>query len=50
LLTFAFDGFKSLLQNFGRIWIGSKFGNFGLGIGIFKHKKVSTANFFCVFE
>jgi hypothetical protein len=30
MITFAFE---SLLQNFGLIWTGSKFGNFGLGDG-----------------
>jgi hypothetical protein len=35
LLTFAYasNNFDSLLQNFGLIQKGSKFGNFGLGNG-----------------
>jgi hypothetical protein len=32
-LTVAFNYFKSLLQNFGLVWTGSKFGNLGLGNG-----------------
>jgi hypothetical protein len=32
-LTFAFDDFKSLLQNFSLLWTGSKLGNFRLGNG-----------------
>jgi hypothetical protein len=33
LLTFTFGAFESLPQNFGLIWTGSKFQNFGLGEG-----------------
>ncbi len=32
-LTFTFDDFKSLPQNFGLFPTGSKFANFGLGNG-----------------
>jgi len=31
--AFAFGAFESWLQNFGLVWIHSKFDNFGLGNG-----------------
>ncbi len=31
--TFAFDDFKSLVQNFSFTWTGSKLGNFGFDNG-----------------
>jgi hypothetical protein len=42
IITFAFDDFKSLPQNFSLIQNSSKFGNLGLGGG--KNGKVNIAD------